>query len=85
MIISQTLPSATLTEVDKKKAMTAIRKVKSENKDISAIINAAVRAKKPKTAKARRKAREKAILAAEKRNPAFRTAILAALTRLVGR
>lgn len=84
MVISQTLKAPDAARVNKPKGIAAIRKVKKANKDISAIIDARVRAKKPKTAVDRKKERQKAIVEAEKRNPAFRTAVLAALTRLVG-
>lgn len=82
MVITQTL-GARVT-INTAKGRTAILEVKNANKDISAKVNADVRAKKPKTKKNRIKARQKAILRAEDRNPAFRTAIQAALARLVG-
>lgn len=83
MVITQTLGASASGRVDTVKGRKAILKVKNDNKDISAAINAAVKYKKPK-GKKRIEARQRAILKAEKRNPAFRTAIEAALTRLVG-
>jgi alpha-D-ribose 1-methylphosphonate 5-triphosphate synthase subunit PhnG len=83
MVITQTLGRSAV-RVDTAKGRAAILKVKKENKDISAVVDADVRAKKPKTKKGRTEARQKAILRAKERNPAFRTALQAALTRLVG-
>lgn len=83
MVITQSL-GRNAGQIVKPHGKAAIQKVIKDNQDIKKAIDASMTAQKSKPKKQRDLARQKAIVKAMKRNPAFEIAIQAALNRLVG-
>lgn len=85
MVFTQTLGETNAKKLKKPNGKNVVRSLLKENRDIKNIIDASVRAAKPKTNKDRNKARQRAICKALNRNQAFSDDVTDKLTLLVTR